>query len=300
MKSSRSSSPASWSFFERSRSERKRSEVLFEGSGSLKSFLVLCESLCDASNEANGYNLLSALASKLKRQGILDVFSHEENAPPYVVSNILQISASPRDYAGMFKRRSTFLRRGERFAFRVSFLSDAASETFLDHLGTEELRLAPDIRFRPVALIPPGEHALCADFDSSDMRDHTFASCRLRFLSPTGFNRNGLQIAVPLPELVFGSLLGKWRSFVSDSDWSGVEEFFPGVRMEKFAFESRSVRLKNKSVFRGSVGYCDYFFDHLPPEGREALSALALFSFFAGIGYKTAQGMGQVFPESLS
>ena len=102
---------------------------------------------------------------------------------------------------------------------------------------------------------------------------------------------------LPLPEIVYHGLLQKWRAWVSEFEWPGVEESFPSIRLEKFAIKSQPVRLKKDTVFRGAVGYCEYSFRHLKEDVRAAVAALSMFSFFAGVGYKTAQGMGQVFPE---
>ena len=102
---------------------------------------------------------------------------------------------------------------------------------------------------------------------------------------------------LPLPEIVYHGLLQKWRAWVSESEWPGIEESFPSIRIEKFAIKSQPVWLKKDTVFRGAVGYCEYSFRHLKEDIRAAVAALSMFSFFAGVGYKTAQGMGQVFPE---
>jgi CRISPR-associated endoribonuclease Cas6 len=123
-----------------------------------------------------------------------------------------------------------------------------------------------------------------------------------RFLSPTGFKRDNRQIFLPLPELVFGSLLRKWRALLEPGAWSGVENALPRIEIQSYRIQSHAVKLKadagrkSDRILRGFTGETEYSFRALTGTECEALSALSFFAFFAGVGYKTSQGMGEALP----
>ena len=268
----------------------------------MQTCIVVCESLENASSsEVSGYHVFSALAAKFAGRGSPDPFSHARSSlRPVVMSRLYRMAKDHSDFTEFFAPDTLPLRKGDLFGFRVSFLKEGLADGILKKLREETLRLGKGMVFRPVQVLGPGEHTLCGSSAPGDIRSSDFSALRLRFLSPTGFNRSGLQIPVPLPELVFKSLLKKWQTFVSQEEWSSLEDSVGTVRMEKFSLQSQPVWLKKQSVYRGCLGFCEYTFHHLAEDERKAVSALGAFSYYAGVGYKTSQGMGQVFPEVLS
>jgi len=267
----------------------------------MESYLVVCESLKNAStSEVSGYHIFSAFAANFRGGVVSDPFPHNLSVlRPVVLSRLYRMPKDDSDFMGFFAADTLPLRKGDRFGFRVSFLKDGLAGGFFREIYEKEFRPGQSMIFRPVQVLGPGEHTLCGKAAPDDIRSSDFSALRLRFLSPTGFNRSGLQIPVPLPELVFKSLLKKWQTFVSTGEWSSLEDSFRTVRMEKFSLQSQPVWLKKQSVYRGCLGFCEYTFHHLAEDERKAVSALGAFSYYAGVGYKTSQGMGQVFPEIL-
>lgn len=267
----------------------------------MESYLMLCRSIEDSpTSEVGGYSVFSSLSSRFTEKDVPDLFSHDDSGlRPISVSRLYRMPEEKNDISAFFGTDDKPLRRGDMFGFRVAFLREGLSRPFFNYFGEKPFFLGKGRFFQPVDVLGPGTHPLCRTTCPDELRNRGFNAFRLRFLSPTGFSRNGLQIPVPIPELVFKSLLKKWQSFVSSGEWNGVESSFGSVRMEKFSLQSQPVWLKKQSVFRGCLGYCEYSFHHLESEVRRAVSALSLFSFFGGVGYKTAQGMGQVFPEAL-
>lgn len=267
----------------------------------MDSYLIVCRSIEDSStSEVCGYSVFSALSSRFTAEDVPDLFPHGDSGlRPISVSRLHRMPEEKNDVAAFFGADVRPLRRGELFAFRIAFLREGLSRLFFAHFGEKPLFLGKGLFFQPVDVLAPGTHPLCRTTSPDELGNSGFNAVRLRFMSPTGFNRNGLQVPVPVPELVFKSLLKKWQSFVSPDEWDGLESSFASVRMEKFSLQSQPVWLKRQSVFRGCTGYCEYSFHHLENEQKKALSALSLFSFYGGVGYKTAQGMGQVFPEVL-
>ncbi|WP_084639562.1 CRISPR system precrRNA processing endoribonuclease RAMP protein Cas6 [Geitlerinema sp. PCC 9228] len=110
----------------------------------------------------------------------------------------------------------------------------------------------------------------------------------LRFLSPTSFKQQGNIQPFPLPELVFGSLLRRWHQLAPRSlqlpevDWEGC--------VSALNVKTKTCQL-NRTPQIGCVGWVSYRF-HDPEQARVA-TILAHFAQFAGVGRKTAFGMGQ-------
>ncbi len=115
-----------------------------------------------------------------------------------------------------------------------------------------------------------------------------------QFLSPTSFKQSQVIQPFPLPELVFGSLLRRWNTFAP----VGLQ--FPLVEWRGMtcAYELKTKALKMKGGAEiGTTGWVRYEF---PDRAQaEMATTLAHFANFAGVGRKTAMGMGQVRMTSL-
>lgn len=111
----------------------------------------------------------------------------------------------------------------------------------------------------------------------------------LRFLSPTSFKQNRGVQPFPLPELVFNSLLRRWNTF------SPPELQFPEVEWNGLvsAYDLKTHALKMEGGAEiGTQGWVKYRF--LDSEQARIATILTHFATFAGVGRKTAMGMGQV------
>jgi CRISPR-associated endoribonuclease Cas6 len=109
----------------------------------------------------------------------------------------------------------------------------------------------------------------------------------LQFVSPTSFKQQQIIQPFPLPDLVFGSLLRRWNALAPQ------DLHFPSVQWQGLvsAYDLKTHALKMKGDEIGSVGWVRYRFP-LPEQARIA-TILARFACFAGVGRKTAMGMGQ-------
>jgi CRISPR-associated endoribonuclease Cas6 len=109
----------------------------------------------------------------------------------------------------------------------------------------------------------------------------------LEFVSPTSFKQQQIIQPFPLPDLVFGSLLRRWNALAPP------DLHFPNVQWQGLvsAYDLKTHAMKMKSDEIGSVGWVRYRFP-LPEQARIA-TILARFACFAGVGRKTAMGMGQ-------
>ncbi|GAA6618086.1 CRISPR system precrRNA processing endoribonuclease RAMP protein Cas6 [Scytonema sp. NUACC26] len=111
----------------------------------------------------------------------------------------------------------------------------------------------------------------------------------LQFLSPTSFKQNKTVQPFPLPELVFNGLLRRWNRFAPQ------ELQFPAVEWESVvcAYDLKTHALKMEAGAEiGVQGWVKYRF--LDEEQAKIATILAHFASFAGVGRKTAMGMGQV------
>ncbi|WP_414526651.1 CRISPR-associated endoribonuclease Cas6 [Nodularia chucula] len=183
---------------------------------------------------------------------------------------------------------------GDDFTFRICLLNGDLIQPLLQSIeqwGRKPLTLekCPFV-IRSIYTLP-GSHPL-ADFNNYAVlaeKTPVFNDITLKFLSPTSFKQNQAIQPFPLPELVFGSLLRRWNIFAPP------EFHFPQVEFNSFisAFELKTSALKieNKTEI-GAKGWVRYRF--MDSEQARIATVLANFASFAGVGRKTAMGMGQV------
>jgi len=111
----------------------------------------------------------------------------------------------------------------------------------------------------------------------------------LHFLSPTSFKQGKDVQPFLLPELVFSSLLRRWNALAPKHlqfpvvEWKGLTS----------AYELKTYALKMEAGSEiGTQGWVRYRFPDI--DQAKIATVLAHFAFFAGVGRKTAMGMGQV------
>ena len=111
----------------------------------------------------------------------------------------------------------------------------------------------------------------------------------LQFLSPTSFKQAKNIQPFPLPDLVFNGLLRRWNIFAPEKlhlpavEWNGLVS----------AYELKTYAMKMEGGAEiGAKGKIRYRFSDT--EQAKIAIILAHFACFAGVGRKTAMGMGQV------
>ena len=128
----------------------------------------------------------------------------------------------------------------------------------------------------------------------------TAPALTLAFHTPTAFSSNVRNVTrlFPEPGLVFRSLGKRWnahagRRFAFDDGL--LEELCEGIRVERYALETREARLGARTSTKGFVGSCEYSVGRRgSADRRRFLRLLAEFAFYAGVGLRTTMGMGQV------
>lgn len=113
-------------------------------------------------------------------------------------------------------------------------------------------------------------------------------------VTPTAFSMGHNQVELwPRPDLVFGGLARKWV------EWGGEPLALPPRDQLLELLRTSDLRLMRTRwryearVQLGVTGFIAYRAFDVPPETLKVLNALADFVFYAGLGQKTTQGLGQ-------
>lgn len=116
----------------------------------------------------------------------------------------------------------------------------------------------------------------------------------LQFTSPTTFKSKGRNLPLPLPNLVFHSLLERWNSFAPLAFPPEARRYASEcLAVCRYKLSSRAVRVKNSGIRIGAVGEITYTTLNYDRYWMSLMHALAAYSMFAGVGAGTSMGMGQ-------
>ena len=129
----------------------------------------------------------------------------------------------------------------------------------------------------------------------------------LRFLTPTTFRRSPpppapfgavpSNVPLPLPELVFGGLASTWNAFAPRPLPEDLRAFAQDCVVVS-RYDLRTVLVDFGGGTRGRVGgfvgTCRFAFRSPDPAWRRRIGLLAAFAPFAGVGWRTTMGLGQV------
>jgi len=117
----------------------------------------------------------------------------------------------------------------------------------------------------------------------------------LEFAAPTAFKSKEMTMPVPLPGLVFGSLVERWNAFSPVVLSPEMRQYGEEVMaISRYRLESRAVEQKNQAVRIGAVGQATYRALAGDRYWLGVMNMLAEFALFGGVGVQTATGMGQV------
>ena len=120
----------------------------------------------------------------------------------------------------------------------------------------------------------------------------------LLFFSPTTFRSSGRNIPLPLPELVFGSLLDRWNSAAPLPLPVEVRHFASDcLALGRFHLQSEHLALfgtepgGKETAF---TGRCTFVATNRDRYYLHCCAALLRLAFFSGVGAKTSMGLGMV------
>jgi CRISPR-associated endoribonuclease Cas6 len=193
-----------------------------------------------------------------------------------------------------------YLNPGETYRIRLSTYSQEmtagmdAVVRFLANRESSELFLA----HTPMQLIEA--KALGEPLTYAALLEESFARADIqrivvRFVTPTSFRRQGVQLLFPEPVLTVESLLRRWQLF-SEVELP-MEDMLPieqAVRVTQYELSTGMVRFDRYGIigFRGEVSFS--LDKELSLFQKGVLRALFRLAEYTGIGYKTTMGMGEV------
>jgi len=193
----------------------------------------------------------------------------------------------------------SFLDRGKTATFRIctfteELLAAFVQAFFLSMAEGKILRLSG----KPVTLnllnFGQNENNSITSFNNLFTKALAEPVITLEFASPTCFKGKGIQTMFPEPKLVFSSLLKRWNAFSDEKINEEYQGLFTTIKVSSYNLRTELIHFsKYKMIgFKGNVEY--RLPDKSIPEFQKSVNALANFACYAGVGAKTAMGMGQV------
>ncbi len=242
-----------------------------------------------------------ALLLDLIRQrdpGLTETLHQNEGPKPYTVSNLV---------LGQRQDGSLRVQAGQEGWLRFTGLDKAISR----HLYVLAANPPDSIeltgrRLRVTgATLDPAEHAWAGQISYQELvtqfwangRANSAATIGLEFASPTTFKSKGRYVPLPLPELVFGSLLSRWETFAPiDLNLPVRDLAEEAVVLSRYELSTCGLPYKQGGIQIGFTGQVTFsILDH-DPHWLKMLHLLAAFAFYSGVGYQTTAGLGQVRP----
>jgi CRISPR-associated endoribonuclease Cas6 len=193
---------------------------------------------------------------------------------------------------------------GQRYYVRITGLQEAVSRTLEACLletrpATWELDNHP-FRVEEVLCDPAADawsgrttyEALAAR--QLARSDAVEPSVRLQFASPTAFKSGGMTVPVPLPGLVFGSLVERWNAFSPVTLSPDMRRYGEEVMaISQYNLRSAPVPQKAQGLRIGGVGEVTYRSLGSDRYWLGVMHMLADFALYGGVGAQTSTGMGQ-------
>lgn len=129
------------------------------------------------------------------------------------------------------------------------------------------------------------------------LQPHLSRKVRLLFASPTVFRSNKAYLPIPLPRLVFESLVRKWNTFSTILVHEAVNRYAEeAMVISRYRLRTETIRWGDESsggVVPGFVGSCTFTARHYDRYWMGLIHLLAAFARYAGVGRNTAMGLGQ-------
>lgn len=116
----------------------------------------------------------------------------------------------------------------------------------------------------------------------------------IQFAAPVTFRRRGANVPLPMPELVFGSLLEKWNAFAPIALPDEVRRYAEEcLAVSRYDLRTIASPTSNGALQIGAVGRCTYISTNHDRYWQACITTLARFALYSGIGAGAARGWGQ-------
>lgn len=233
--------------------------------------------------------------------GALDLFTHldprlsfalhdKDGRKPFTVSPLRGVTIRPES-------REFSLSPEQTYGWRLTGLSADVAEILL---GVGNGTNAPrGVRFHQ-AVFTLESASVERKTSFSELREQWLprreaVTAVLRFLSPTTFRLGAHEQPFPLPHWVFGSLLDSWNAH-APAPLEGLD--LMGIGLTRW--EGKTHRVELGSKLGGTVGFTGEFRYQAFPQNSALhgmVGLLAAYAEFAGVGWMTTHGLGQISPE---
>ncbi len=221
-----------------------------------------------------------------------------EQAPlkPFTVSGLLPAAGTPT-------RR--LVRPGQTYRWRVTTFSEPVTrlwlESVLPHLPPKMTIDQVSFAIRGWTTEASEDHlagtasfaGLAAQAQHRQTADASGTRVHLRFMSPTTFHSQGVQLPLPVPQLLVSSWLHKWNAFSPiplPLSWQDLPR--AQYALCQAAIRTLPVRWGLRLVI-GFLGDCTLTARNSDPPWSAALDVLSNFSFWCGTGHHAPYGFGQ-------
>ncbi len=153
------------------------------------------------------------------------------------------------------------------------------------------------------ATVQPADNAWAGTAEWSDLvalervgREEPPARFTIHFVAPTTFRSNGRSVPLPLPELVFGSLLERWNAVAPLALPQEVRRFAAEcLLIGRYQLQSTRLALfgqERAGAETAFTGRCVFVATNRDRYYLHCCAALLRLAFFSGVGAKTGMGLG--------
>lgn len=217
----------------------------------------------------------------------------DEGVKPLTVSNV----------GGLGPGKFTRVEPGRSYTLRVTLLTPALEAMAAD--WTPEALGGLDLdgqQWRVTGRATTGEESPWAGSTSYEELARPLlerpaelpARWELGFVSPVTFRRRGLNMPLPLPELVFGSLLEKWNGFAPIALPEEARRYAEEcLAVSRYELRTAASPTSGGALQIGAVGRCTYIAAHRDRYWQACITALARLAFYSGVGAGATRGFGQ-------
>ncbi|MEG6617607.1 CRISPR-associated endoribonuclease Cas6 [Peptococcaceae bacterium 1198_IL3148] len=222
-------------------------------------------------------------------------------------SGIKPFTVSPLNGKVTYQDNRWRLYPGETYWFRVTSIESKLSQWLLEVWSAsllEEIKLA-GAEFKLVSVTSSAEQHPWAGLTTYEeiynrCVGNTEVSFKIGmdFSSPTTFRDHGSNYPLPDPIKVFNNLLKKWDAYSPVSLGGNFIEFIEAnVYPSMFRLQTKIMHFdRYKQV--GFTGSCQFAIrSQQDAIFISVMHMLSQYAFYAGVGYKTTMGMGQVKPK---
>ncbi len=221
---------------------------------------------------------------------------HDANGPkPFTCSSLVGARRVKQNQRALTPERTCWLRftalEPEIAALLLEIAAQPPEALDLDGVTLQVESLTTDPEQHAWAGVTTYE-ALAAPYLLA--REQAPRRVRLELASPTAFRQNDMNVAIPLPDLLFGSLANRWNAFSPIAISPEVRRYAGEcVALTSFRLRSGAVPMHGGTVQVGAVGRAGYVAVRYDRYWMGVLGLLADFAFYAGAGRMTTTGLGQ-------